>query len=333
MKPVSLDEARMAELDRYMRAQLRPRHLQLLVALDNLRNLGKAAAYLHVTQPAVSKTLAEIERGLGMRLFERTARGVVPTVYGECLIRHARGLLHGLVQAREELRGLASGASARITVGVLPGALPALLPHGLALLAARSPRTNVLLREGTMEALLPQLLLGELDLIVGRLAELSATGDLGVKVFLEEPVVVVAGPRHPLASRRRLQWADLEGYTWVLPPVGSLLREPLERMFEREGVPMPERYVETLSVEFISTYLQLADAIATLARDVASHYTRLGQMTMLKLDFPTLIRPLGITWNRRRPLSPSAQTLIECLEQVAARLRPARRGEAKAAAA
>lgn len=308
----------MVELDRYLRTQLKPRHLQLLVALDNLRNLGKVAAYVHVTQPAVSKTLAQLERGVGVKLFERTARGVVPTVYGECLIRHARSLLQGLAQAREELRGLASGASARLTVGVLPGALPALLPQALAQLKQRAPGTNVLLREGTMEALLPQLLLRELDLIVGRVAGMPAMRDLGEKILLEEPVVVVAGPQHPLARRWRLRWSDLEAYTWVLPPVGSLLREPLERMFERQGVPLPARYVETLSVEFIATFLQLTDAIATMARDVAAHYVRLRQMTILKVDFPALIRPLGVTWNRQRPLSPSAKLLIECLEKVAA---------------
>jgi DNA-binding transcriptional LysR family regulator len=309
----------MAQLDRYMRTRLKPRHLQLLVALDDLRHVGKVAAYANVSQPAVSKTLGELEKGLGVKLFELTARGLVPTAYGECLVRHARGVLNGLTEAREELRGLVSGASTRISVGVHPGAVPALLPRGLALLKKRSPKTNVLLREGTMATLLPQLLLGELDLIVGRVAGTPLRRDVGEKVLSEEPVVLVTGPEHALAKRKRLHWPDLTEYTWVLPPVGSLLREPLERMFERHAVPMPANYIETLSVQFVSAFLQLTDAIATMARDVASHYQRLGQMAILKLDFPTLVRPMGITWNRQHPLSSSAKLLIDCLGEVGKR--------------
>jgi DNA-binding transcriptional LysR family regulator len=105
----------------------------------------------------------------------------------------------------------------------------------------------------------------------------------------------------------------------VLPPVGLLLREPLERRFERHAVPMPANYIETLSVQFVSAFLQPTDAIATMARDVASHYQRLGQVAILKLDFPMLVRPMGITWNRQHPLSSSAKLLIDCLGEVGKR--------------
>ena len=139
----------MAQLDSYLRTDLKPRHLHLLVALDNIRNLGRAAETMHVTQPAVSKSLAELERGLGLRLFERTSRGVHPTIYGECLIRHARSVLTDLAQARDELRGLASGSSGNISVGVLATAALALLPRALAMLKSRHPGMTVLVREGS----------------------------------------------------------------------------------------------------------------------------------------------------------------------------------------
>jgi DNA-binding transcriptional LysR family regulator len=103
----------MAELDHYMRVNLKPKHLQLVVALDDFRNIGQVAANANVTQPAVSKALAELERGLGVRLFERTARGVRPTIYGECLVRHARSVIANLTQTRDELRALISARPAR----------------------------------------------------------------------------------------------------------------------------------------------------------------------------------------------------------------------------
>jgi len=313
----------MTQLDWYIRNELRPRHLRLLVALDELRHIGKVAAHINVTQPAVSKMLGEMEKGLDLKLFERTPKGVTPTLYGECLIRHARRLLNDFSQARDELKGLLDGDTGRIRVGVLSNVVPALLPRSVALLKQRAPRTNVLLREGTMERLLPQLLQGELDLIVGRLAEKHALPELGGKVLSQEPVVLIARPGHPLARRKRLEWADVMHCPWVLPSSEGLLHEPLERTFEQHGFPMPADFVEALSVQFVLAYLQETDAIATMTRDIAHHYRRQGLVSVLPFNFPKLMRPLGITWNRNRTMSPSTTLLIECLEEAAASGAPA----------
>ena len=124
----------MGQLDWYLRGDLKPRHLQLMVALDEVRNIGKAAARANVTQPAISKALGDLERGLGVKLFERSARGVQPTVYGECLIRHARIMLDQLASTRDELRGLVTGATGRVAVGALSSTVNTLLPQSLALL-------------------------------------------------------------------------------------------------------------------------------------------------------------------------------------------------------
>ena len=316
-------ETGMTQLDWYIRNELRSRHFRLLVALDELRNVGKVAAHINVTQPAVSKMLAEMEKGLDLKLFERTPKGVTPTHYGECLIRHARRMLNDLAQARDELHGLLAGDSGRIRVGVLSNVVPALLPRSVALLKQRSPRTNVLLREGTMERLLPLLLQGELDLIVGRLAEKHVLPELGGKVLSQEPVMLIARPGHALARRKKLSWADIMDCQWVLPSSEGLLYEPLERTFEQHGFPKPANFIEVLSVQFVLAYLQQTDAIATMTRDIAHHYRRQGLVSVLPFYFPKLIRPLGITWNLSRTMSPSTTLLIECLEEAAASGMPA----------
>jgi DNA-binding transcriptional LysR family regulator len=323
----------MAQLDWYLRANLRPRHLHLLVALDDFRNIGKVAASLHVTQPAVSKSLAELEKGLGIKLFERTARGVNPTAYGECLIRHARTLLTDLTQARDELRGLMSGTAGNLRIGALSTAAHSFLPHSLALLKKRSPNTNVVVNEGTMESLLPDLWSGKLDLIVGRLPSDRSVPGLEERILAEEAVTLVAGRHHPLAARRQLRWPDLAGYPWVLPPVGALLRAPLERAFELHAMPMPMNCVETLSAHLLCSYLQLTDAIAFIGKDVSRHYESLGLISILPLELPRLMRPVGVVWNRQRSPSPSAQLMIECLEQAAQRNPTPRRRRASSAGA
>jgi DNA-binding transcriptional LysR family regulator len=307
----------MAQIDAYMRASFKPRHLRLLVALDEIRHLGKAAASINVTQPAVSKALAELERGLNLKLFERTARGVYPTAYGECLIRHARAMLSELAQTRDELRGLVSGSSGSVRIGALATAAVDLLPRALAAFKARQPGVFVLVREGTVETLLPELWLGNLDFIVGRLPEGGSAQGLAEKALMEEGVSIVAGRGHPLAKRRRLRWADLTPYPWVLPPLNTLLREPLERAFEDHGLAMPANRIETLSVHVIRAYLHYTNAIAALATDVSKFYTALDLLAILPLELPKLMRPVGMIWNRQRPLTPGMQALMQHLEEAA----------------
>jgi len=111
--------------DWFVRARLKLRHLQLLVALDEQRNLGRAAASLSVTQPAASKLLAEVETMLGTVLFERLPRGMEPNLYGEVLIRRARSVLIELEAAATELGAMRAGSTGRVTVGAVTGPPPA----------------------------------------------------------------------------------------------------------------------------------------------------------------------------------------------------------------
>jgi DNA-binding transcriptional LysR family regulator len=307
----------MAQIDWYMRANLKPRHLQMLVALDDFRNVGGVAAHLNVTQPAISKSLAELEKGLGLKLFERTPRGVHPTVYGESLIRHARRMLIELAQARDELRGLMAGTTGSVCVGTLSAAALTLMPQSLALMKKRSPNTTVIVREGTVESLLPELWSGKIDLIVGRMPDDHSLHVHGKKILSNAAVTLMARKHHPLSARRRLKWSDLKAYPWVIPPAGTLLREPLERAFEQYGIPMPGNRIETLSVQIIQGYLQLTDAVAFLAGDVSKHFARLGLIAALPLELPNVLRPVGMIWQKQRPRSPSVQLMMQCLEETA----------------
>ena len=128
---------------------------------------------------------------------------------------------------------------------------------------------------------------------------------------------LVTGRHHPLVRRKHLRWPDLTLYPWVLPPVNTLLREPLERAFEHHGVPLPANRIETLSVHVIRAYLHYTDAIAALAEHVSRYYESLGLLATLPLELPRLARPVGAIWSRQRPLAPATQVLIQCLEEAA----------------
>jgi DNA-binding transcriptional LysR family regulator len=307
----------MAQLDWYIRANLKPRHLQLLVALDDLRHLGRVATSLHVSQPAVSLALAELEKGLGLKLFERTPRGVVPNSYGECLIRHARVVLGTLAEARDELHALQTGASGKISIGALPAVTPGLIPQAALLLKRDAPHRRVVVQEGPMETLLPELRRGGLEMVVGRLLASDLAGDLEDEPLDPGAVVLVVSRKHPLVTRRRkVLWTDLSAYPWVMPPVGSLQREPLENALQENGCSLPLDFIETLSVHVVAGYLQSSQAIGSLSRLAAQHYIQTGLLAQLPLALPNPQRPIGMMWSRHRPASPAIETFKECLRKV-----------------
>lgn len=126
---------------------LKLRHLQLLVSLDEFRHLGRAAEFLSVTQPAVSKTLAEIERMFDLELFVRSTRGTEPTAYGSAVVRFARSVLADYGRTRDEIAAVASGAAGRTSVGAMVVATPSLLMRAVALLKERSTQTTVMIEE------------------------------------------------------------------------------------------------------------------------------------------------------------------------------------------
>jgi DNA-binding transcriptional LysR family regulator len=310
----------LARLDWYVRVGLKPRHLQLLVAIDDLRQLGKVAELMNITQPAVSKTLAELQNGLGLKLFDRTGRGLVPTIYGACLIRHARAILKDLTETAEELHALSAGSEGKVRLGALPAAAASLVPRGLALLKAMAPTATVFVREGTMDVLTQELRAGNLDLFCGTLLVNREGLEIEEKVLLEDRTVAVVGRRHPLVARRKVEWVDLGGFPWVLPPQESLLREPLISAFRQHDVALPSNYIETLSPNVIQNYIHFTDAIAFMSALVAVQYQQRNLLSVLPLELPPLVRPVGVVWAARRQLSKGAKLMMVALEEAAAEM-------------
>ena len=155
--------------DRLLDGRLKIRHLVLVIAIADEGTLVRAAASLHITQPVVTRGLREVEELLGVPLFDRLPRGVVPTQYGHSFIARARSVLAELRIADEEVRLLQSGRLGTVTVGTHLAGSNLLLPRAIAGLKAEHPRLTVVVREGTPDTLQQLLLAGDLDLTVGRL--------------------------------------------------------------------------------------------------------------------------------------------------------------------
>lgn len=308
----------MAQLDWYIRANLKPRHLQLLVALDDLRNVGRTAELLNVSQPAVSKTLAEVERGVGVSLFSRGPRGLVPTVYGECLIRLCREMLRSLDAAGDELRQLRVGTTGRVRVGVLPVAAPVLVPRAAIRMQQRTPRSIVVLHEATADRLLPMLREGNLEIIVGTLPPMSMSGGLEVQLLHSgEGAVAVCGRQHPLALRPRIEVADLLRFPLLIPPRGTIYRDTVEKVMESLGLPNSLVQVESGSMTASNTYLRETELLSFYSPHLAKHYQRLGWLHILPLQVPSVRVPIGCFWLKNTEIGATTRLLIEMLGEVA----------------
>lgn len=211
----------MSQIDRVLRSNLKLRHLQMLVALDQFRHLGRASEFLSQTQPAVSKSLAEVERMFGLDLFTRSTRGTEPTPFGEAVVRFARSVLSDYARTRDEIAAVASGAAGRVSVGAMVVATPGLVAGAVERLKRHSSLTTVHIEEGDLTRLLPRLRVGELDVIVARLEPGYASPDLSTEPLVEEAMRIVVRPDHPLATARKTKrppWAELARMPWVMPP-------------------------------------------------------------------------------------------------------------------
>ena len=307
----------MAQIDRVLRSNIKLRHLQLVVALDQFRHLGRTAEFLSVSQPAVSKMLAEVENMLDLTLFDRSTRGTEPTSSGRAIVRFARSVLADYERTRDEIAAVASGAAGRTRVGAMVVVLPVLLAGAVKLLKQRSALATVLVEEGDLTHLLPKLRLGELDLFVGRLEPGYSAPDLVTEPLYNEPMVVVVKRGHALARQNALGWSDLASMPCVLPPPWASLRVKIEQTFFRHGLNPPTDIIETSSFLALSTFVQERDAAGFMARSVGLHFEQEGLFDVLPIEVPIELPPIGLITVRGRRLTPSSEQLMACVRLTA----------------
>ncbi len=298
----------------FRRLRIKSRQIMLLDALDEHRNLRRAAAAIHTTQPAATALLQQLEEGLGFPLFDRHARGMEPTMYGEVMIRYARSVLHDFEHAGDEMAALAAGQSGLVRIGTVMGAVPVTLTGALARFKDGHPRVRVTLQVDTSDLLIPALLRGDLDVVLGRLPDQFEGGDLEIESMEGEPMAVVARPGHALFDRRNLVVADLVAQTWILHPTGSPMRRRIEQALQEASMAPPPDIVETSSILATTALLESSDMISVVPLDVAQHYANYGMLAILPVELPITMAKLGILTRRQRELAPAVRGFLRTLK-------------------
>ncbi len=292
---------------------LRTRQLLLLNALDEQRNLGRAALAMNMSQPAATKLLQQLESVLGVPLFTRLARGMEPTPYGDVLVRYARRMLTDFGAVREEMVALRSGLRGSLRIGCVPGAVTELLAPALMAYKRLHGRVAVSILVDTSDVMLAQFARGDVDLVLGRLTEGVNADEYTCEPLLGELQVVVARSAHPLLDRAALALADLVDWPWILQPPGSPQRGRFEAALREAGLHKRLNITETASTIATTALLEISDMLAVMPESLAAHYARLGVLQALPLALPIHVPPVYLITRADRVLSPAAAQFVKAI--------------------
>lgn len=300
-----------------------PRHLSLrelrvFVSVMQHRSFRKAAASLHVTQPAVTKAIAGLEELLGVKLFDRTAKGVEPTVHGASFAPHAAAIFAELRSAAQQIEIVSSGVTGTLCVGTVPLPAKTFLPRAIDALTRDHPRIFITVVEAREAELAERLRKREVDIAIVRENQFPPAEDLRSELLFEETLCVLASRNHPLARRPRVTWDELLEQRWVLPPHDSYFLPVVRRALDRMNLPLPRNVVEAASIHIqygmalhgsMLSFGSRPDTIPPQAREL---------LVRLPVTLPAVTTTIAAVMVRGRARRPLADRLVETIRKQAA---------------
>ncbi len=297
---------------KYLDRRLKLQMLRVADAIDAHGSILKAAAALGMSQPALTKSLQELEDIVQIRLFDRHTRGVRVTEAGLRLITSGRRILAEVLRLDEDLGQLSTPEGGLVAVGALPVAATGILPGVLIGLRRRYPEIQVRLQQGRTEDLLPMLASGELDLIVGRLYEPARPDGLVRETLWAEPISLLARTDHPIFDEPFPKADDIRKYELVLPTVTQRVGQEIEHVLSRLGLE-PTSSLRSNSYGFIREMLHGTDVMAAMPRVMMVGDLIRGTLKVVPLPMQTPERPAGLILPTRVALSSGASVFIDCL--------------------
>ncbi len=269
-----------------------------------------------MTQPAVSKQIAELEKIVGVPVVTRDRNRLYLTPIGTRLAEHACQALGQLDRAAFDIEAMTSGVSGSVGVGVVSSVAPTLLPSTISLFKRSTPQANVSVSEGHFVELLPQLEAGALDLLIARVWQPQELAGINQMALFSEPVVVVAGHNHPLAQETAVKWADVANFPWILPKPNSVARQAVDTLFAANGLSPPTNTISSLSLALNVELLRVMPALGLLPQRLAQSQARRGELVTLPLDTHDLLSEARCFWRKEHFAQHAALVLfLKCLEQ------------------
>ena len=287
------------------------RRVRAFVALTEQHHMPSVAESLGVTQPAVSIAVRQLEDSIGVALFERTARGMMPTPAGSALALRLKRALAEIRHAVADIASLRGVTQGTITVGALPLGRTRLLPESIAGVVAKYPGLRIATMEGSFEALAASLRAGDVDFILGALRPAGYASDLEGEPLADDELGIVSRRGHPWVKRKHLPPRDLARARWVLPRLKTPNRTLFERALDKRGLPPPDVVVETSDLAVLRGVLLNSDLLTAISPRQLSYELAAGLLTVLPVQLADTRRVIGITRRTDSLASPGAKILME----------------------
>ena len=291
------------------------RHLRNMLAVMDEGSLGKAAEKLHISQPALTKSIQRLEEQLGVKLFERKARGMEATSYADSLRAYAQSACVGMTEAVKEINALRNGTEGVITVAGPPLIASELLPDVLVRLAAERPNLQLRIIAQNQE-LFTSLLAGKFTLVVAMLYNEMPRIGLTKRWLFDDRLVLVVRPGHPATKLKKITPEDLLGYKWAFAESDTWHRRRLELYFEHFGLGMPRASIESREPAILKSIIMKSDHVGVLAKIGVEREVEKGLLTSFEIDSPFMMRPIGIVRRENDMPSPAVNAFIRILETV-----------------
>lgn len=296
--------------------RLKFRDLRILLAVTQSGSMAKAAAQIGITQPAISRAIAEMEAMLGVSLLDRSPKGVEPTPYGRALLKRGAVVFNELSQGLKEIQSIADPTAGEVLIGTTTAPAVGIVAAVIERLSRQHPRISFHVVTGEAATLYRNLRERSYDLVITRRVAPDGEDDLNSEILFYDQLVVVAGVKSAWAHRRKVTLSELANEPWTMVPPETLLAIDMVGAFRAAGVEVPRATVATSSVHLRCTLLGSGRFLTMLSGSHLQLPAEQPEIKVLPIDLPKTRQPTVITTLNGRTLSPVAQLFIEHAREV-----------------
>ena len=297
--------------------RLKLRDLHIFFAVIQWGSMAKAAKHLAMSQPAVSKVIADLEAVLRVRLLERSSRGIEPTIYAHALLKCGNVVFDELRQGIRNIEFLADPTAGEVRIASGETVASGLLPAAIDRLSRRYPRIVVRVIQVSMSTLeFRELRERKVDLVLTRMTGSFVEDDLAIEILFDDPHRVVVGARSRWAGRRKITLAELVNEPWIYPS-NQVLRSLITEAFKARGLEVPQAKVSASSILLRNHLLATGRFLTVLPDSVLRHNAKQWSLKALPVDLGVKPRSIAIVTLKNRTLSPVVQLFAEQVRAVA----------------
>ena len=291
-------------------------HLRDVLAVAELGSLRAAGRHIGIAQPAITRSIREIEQELGVTLFERHAKGVHLTTMGAAFVRRAETIRAELRRAKDEIEQMKGRTTGEVSIALSTATCMALMPRALTLFRQRYPDAVLKVSESLFPPIESELIDGTLDLYVGPLAPGFSSPQLAAEMLFDNRRMVFARHGHPLSNARSL--SDLSGADWVRPTMSIRSTEgDFDEIFARAGLAQPRIVLHARSALVTLIAVANSDMLTILPQQWLNFSGSSAVMAALPIDEVMMAAPISIVRRRDMPLTPMAEHLCDLMRRIA----------------